>query len=574
MNFSKEGQFWRISTVLFCLLLSIGASQGASKKETVGERIEGEMIIKMKHSLSPLDISAFAKSLKAEDVRPISVSFGNFYVVKFPKNMNLTEEKALLDSNSSIEYSEPNFVYRIVAPIIEGSVTKSNNEINQDAPNDPLFSTLWALNNTGTNDPKGSAGKAGADIRALSAWDINKGDKKVKIAIIDTGINYNHPDLKNQIYVNEAELNGRPGVDDDKNGFIDDIHGYDFANNDGDPMDGHGHGSHCAGTIGAVHGNGVGVAGIMENVTLIPIKFLSDEGSGSTETAIKAIDYATNMNVDIMSNSWGGGGESQALKEAIERANEKGIIFTAAAGNDGTNNDSSPHYPSNYNVENVISVAATTANDELASFSCYGPKTVHIAAPGHNIQSTITNNGYAIWSGTSMATPHVTGALGLLISQEGRLSVSEIKERLMATSDPVKSLSRKIVTTSGRLNAYNLLTDTRPVRTGPKPGSWETVSIEALESAHPYGNDANVSKTITIPGAKFIRLVIEKYETEAKYDVIDVKDLNGESVDSIDGAGENYISNYAEGESLVFSFKSDGSVTRWGYLIKEVQVVR
>ena len=248
--------------------------------------------------------------------------------------------------------------------------------------------------------------------------------------MIDTGIDYNHEDLKANSWTNEAEANGKPGVDDDNNGLVDDVHGYDFANKDGDPLDGHGHGTHVSGTIGAIHDNGIGVAGVMADVTMVAVKFLSDAGSGTTADAVLAIDYATSLGVDVMSNSWGGGGRSEALFDAIKRANEKGIIFTAAAGNSSSDNDQSPHYPSNYEVDNVISVAAHTNGDGLASFSSYGRRTVHVAAPGHKILSTVANNSYDVYSGTSMATPHVSGVLGLLLSKEGNLTVAEVKERL------------------------------------------------------------------------------------------------------------------------------------------------
>ena len=181
-----------------------------------------------------------------------------------------------------------------------------------------------------------------------------------------------------------------------------------LQNNDGDPMDGHSHGTHCAGTIGAVHDNEIGVSGVMADVSIVAIKFLTDRGSGTTANAVKAIQYATKLNVDLMSNSWGGGGFSQALYDAIEEASEAGIVFTAAAGISRSNNDQRPHYPSNYQIPNVISVAAHTAQDTLASFSCYGEKTVHVAAPGHKILSTTKKGGYAVYSGTSMATPHVS----------------------------------------------------------------------------------------------------------------------------------------------------------------------
>jgi thermitase len=545
----------------FKAILVTSALLGGTAIEA-NEYVPGEVIIKYKKSYNMSSVVDKLSSLGAQSVRPINVSFGNFYVAKFDTKHSVKGIIQNLESDPNIEYSEPNFIYKAIG----------KKEDFLYAPTDPQFSKLWGLNNTGTNDPNTRSGVAGADIKALKAWEIERGDRRVKIAVIDTGIDYNHKDLRDQMWVNEAELNGEEGVDDDGNGYVDDIHGYDFANNDGDPIDGHGHGTHCAGTIGASH-NDVGVAGVMENVTFIALKFLSDQGSGSTEGAIKSIDYATKMGVDIMSNSWGGGAYSEALKEAIERAAEQGIIFTAAAGNSGTNNDSSPHYPSNYDVINVISVAASDSSDNLASFSCFGSKTVHIAAPGKNILSTVKNNGYAVYSGTSMATPHVSGALGLLISKEGRLPLEEVRTRVMATSDVIKKLRGKVISGSGRLNTYNLLTDTRPERTDPKESDWVDVSIERWETAHPYNNNADETRTYDVEGAKFLRVVIKKYELENKYDTLSLRGSDREESVSITGAGENFYTNYITGDKLKLTFKSDRSITKWGFVIEKIQAV-
>ncbi|WP_372654828.1 S8 family serine peptidase [Halobacteriovorax sp.] len=537
--------------------------------------VPGEMIVKMKAGSEKSTFNSF-KSLGVELDRTIDLSEETLYVVKFDGNKSMKSMSSLLANNPNVEYAEPNFIYEIVKPVPTFDInpyisTPLTVESDAYTPIDPKFGQLWGLSNTGSNDPAGSAGVAGADIDVLKAWSLTQGDRRVRIAVIDTGIDYNHPDLKDQMWVNQAELDGEPGVDDDGNGYIDDIHGYDFANNDGDPRDGHSHGTHCAGTIGASH-NDIGVAGIMADVEFVAIKFLADNGSGSTEGAIKSIDYATKMNVDLMSNSWGGGGRSQALEDAIQRAADKGIVFTAAAGNSSTDNDARPHYPSNYEVKNVISVAATTSSDSLASFSCYGRNTVHIAAPGHNILSTTKDGGYASYSGTSMATPHVSGAIGLLIAQEGRMDVEELRNRLMATSEPLSALRGKTIN-AGRLNAYNLLTNTIPVRNMPNPSNWETVDTdEVWESAHPYGNDITESRTFNFPGAKFIRLRVRKLDLETGYDVLEVADASGAIAEKVSGAKEDYASEYVEGESMTVTFKSDRSVSKWGFVIDSVDV--
>jgi subtilisin family serine protease len=418
-------------------------------------------------------------------------------------------------------------------------------------PDDPSFGQLWGIRNTGSNEPKGKTGVEGADVNALKAWDITKGSQTVKIAIIDTGIDYTHPDLM---------------------GNVDSEHGFNFVNNTKNAMDDHGHGTHCAGTIGAVHNNKLGVAGVMSDVTMIPIKFLDSTGSGSLESAVKAIDYATELNVDLMSNSWGGGGRSEALFEAIKRASDKGIIFTAAAGNSTSNNDTTPSYPASYEAPNVVSVAALTAQNDIAYFSSYGRNSVHIAAPGHNILSTVKGGKYEIMSGTSMATPHASGVLGLLLAKEGRLSHEVMKERLTMTGVPVAALRGKTQTAS-RIDAYNLLTDTRPERSGPANGSWRTVKLDKVfESAHPYKENSAVKNVYQFPGAKYIRIKVAKFDLEAGYDYVRIADKTGTTMEKVTGAGENYTSDFVEGDTVELDFVSDRSINKWGFKIVEVEI--
>lgn len=523
--------------------------------------VKGELLVKLRPG--KLDSFLARKSFKVKQV--IKTSFGEFATIDASEGLNTLRQKLLNDS--TISYAEPNYIYKAIG--VRNRVLSS----------DPKFGDLWGLKNTGKNEPASSGGnssptgKAGADVDALRAWQITKGDKRVKIAVIDTGVDYNHPDLKNNMWVNQAELNGSPNVDDDGNGYIDDIHGYDFANNDGDPMDGNGHGTHCSGTIAATHDNGIGVAGVMANASIVAVKFLSDAGSGTTVDAIKAVDYATKLGVDIMSNSWGGGGFSQALFDAIKNAQSKGIVFTAAAGNSSTNNNTTPHYPSNYELENVISVAAHNYNDTLATFSCYGSRTVHVAAPGRNILSTIPGNRYAVYSGTSMATPHVSGVVGLYLAQNGKTNVRELREKLMKSSVGAPSYNRKTLG-GGRVNAYNLLMNLEMPRP-PKPdeSKWETSFAHSFSSDHPYKNGIKDAREFTFPGAKFVRAVVKKYEIEAEYDYLKVSDQNGNEVDSIDGNGENYKSEYVEGDTIKLEFSSDSSINKWGFAIDMFEVI-
>ena len=354
---------------------------------------------------------------------------------------------ASLRANTNIAYIEPNYIYRLPATVTQ--YDQAVNSRRYAAPNDNRFDELWGLKNDG------SKGLKGADINALRAWSATTGLKQVKIAVIDTGVDYTHPDLRANIWTNSKEIPGN-GIDDDGNGYVDDVHGYDFSNNDGDPIDDHSHGTHCAGTIAAVHNNKVGVAGVMANASIIPVKFLSRSGSGSTVGAIKSVEYAIRVGAHVMSNSWGGGGKSIALLEAIQAAHKQGIIFVAAAGNNRGNNDTRPMYPASYQVPNVISVAAHDIRGEKASFSNYGLKTVHVAAPGVNILSTVLNGGYKSYSGTSMATPHVSGVVGLVLSAHGLRAAPSMRERLVKTSRKHEALANTSLS-GGFVNAYHAI---------------------------------------------------------------------------------------------------------------------
>ncbi|MFG1492262.1 S8 family peptidase [Halobacteriovorax sp. GFR7] len=375
------------------------------------------------------------------DAQVRKLSFGTFAVVK-QKFEGLVQDPA-------VEYVEKNWIINLnefSAPQQDDSSLTENR--------DEQFSKQWGLLNDGSNSGGWfSRGKAGEDINASAAWNVETGNRDLVVAVIDTGVDYTHADLKANTWKNEGEIAGN-GIDDDGNGFVDDVYGYDFANKDGDPMDGHSHGTHCAGVIGARH-NGTGIMGVMANVKIMSIKFLSDSGSGETIDAISSIDYAVANGAKILSNSWGGGEYSEALKESIENARDKGVLFVAAAGNSRMDNDSRPTYPANYDVANVITVGAMDGKGNRSSFSNYGQETVHVFAPGSNILSTVPNNRYKKMSGTSMATPMVSGVLGLLLSKEDGLSFSEIKERIYSTSVPNPGLITKAK--SGRIEAYRLL---------------------------------------------------------------------------------------------------------------------
>ena len=326
----------------------------------------------------------------------------------------------------------------------------------ETSSNDPSLWRLYGLNNYGQ-----AGGAPDADIDATDAWDITTGSRDVVIGVIDSGVDITHPDLAANIWVNPGETPNN-GVDDDGNGFIDDVNGWDFYDDDNSPNDGNGHGTHVAGTIGAVGNNNLGIAGVNWQVSLLPLRFLGNDGSGWTSDAVAAVNYATmlkrdfGINVAATNNSWGGGGYSRTLDRAIQAANDEGIMFIAAAGNQGTNNDTNPSYPTNYTSPNVISVAALNRNDNLASFSNYGATTVDIGAPGVSIYSTLPGNSYGSFSGTSMAAPHVAGVVGLFNAAKPGISVTEVTNAILNTVDPLQSLNGKTLA-GGRVNAASAL---------------------------------------------------------------------------------------------------------------------
>jgi subtilisin family serine protease len=300
------------------------------------------------------------------------------------------------------------------------------------------------------DDPNLSKAWGISKVEAPKAWTTNPGNENVVVAVIDTGADYNHEDLAYNMWRNP-------------NPTKNDVVGFDFVHKDGLPYDDQGHGTHTAGTVGAVGGNGIGVSGVAQKVSIMALKFLSAQGSGTTEDAIKAIDYATDNGAKIMSNSWGGGADpgNNELYKAIERAKAKDILFVAAAGNDGKNNDDSSKasYPAGFDNDNLVSVAATDTKDGMASFSNYGKKTTHVGAPGVNVYSLAPGSKYATHSGTSMACPHVAGAAAVIWAANPGWNYKQVKERLMCSSDKVASLNGKTVT-GGRINVARALAGT------------------------------------------------------------------------------------------------------------------
>jgi subtilisin family serine protease len=405
----------------------------------------GEVIVVLEQPASRADLRDLNRKNDATVGEDLPRSDVN--VIDLPRDLSVAEAVRAYEDSPDVAYAEPNF--RVFPSA---------------APNDPNFRDLWGLNNVGQ-----TGGSPDADADAPEAWDTTTGSPETVVGVVDEGIDVNHPDLKDNIWTNIGEVAGNR-IDDDVNGYVDDVNGYDFANNDAsvydpDPISGKGdeHGTHVAGTIAAVGNNGIGVAGVNWDAQVASLKFLSPDG-GYVSDAVEAVNYAVAEGMDISNNSWGiGSGRSQALEDAIRRADNAGHIFIAAAGNGGSDgvgddNDATPEYPASYGLPNVVSVAASGDTDRLASFSNFGATSVDLAAPGVGILSTLPGNRYGRYSGTSMATPHVAGVAALIKSQEPGLDDAQVKAKLLRSVDQKASLQGEVAT-DGRLNAVRPLTE-------------------------------------------------------------------------------------------------------------------
>lgn len=420
---------------LFASVMTLGLASAAWAGEVRNfkmDHVPGEFIVKFHQSAAKDTITSVLASAGAKIERRFRAS-GAYRVTLEKTSVAATLAAAqTLAARSDVQYVEANTLIQLA-----------------NTPNDPRFSSLWGMEK----------------IKAEAAWELNTGSRDVIVGVIDTGVDHQHPDIAANYWHNVAEMGldeagnekSTNGVDDDGNGYIDDFRGWDFANNDNNPMDDHNHGTHCAGTIGGEGNNDIGVAGVSWNVSIVGLKFITAQGQGTTADAIEAIEYATQMGFDLTSNSWGGSGFSSPLYDAIAEAKGRGILFVAAAGNSYGNSDLDPLYPAAYDLDNVISVAATDSSDRKASFSNYGQISVDLAAPGVGIMSTIRNNSYSSMSGTSMAAPHVAGAVALIKAHFPELTATEVRQRLLDTVEPISSMTDQVAT-GGRLNLEAALT--------------------------------------------------------------------------------------------------------------------
>jgi subtilisin family serine protease len=470
-NFKHFGKLFGI--ILLPLLVA-----GSVSAQTVSTQFrEGELLVKFRGGVAQAQVQSTFSSVGIAQIKYFPAI--DVYLCNITNQQSVNAAVQASQADPNIEYAEPNYIYTKFEPAPRAT------------PNDPRFDELYAMQNS--ND---------ADIDAVEAWDTQQGSKDILVGVIDTGVDYNHEDLSANMWRNPGESgDGKEnnGVDDDGNGYVDDVFGWNFQGDNNDPLDDNGHGTHVSGTIGAVGNNGTGVVGVNWQVSIMALKFLDANGSGELADAIPAIIYAADMGAHLTSNSWGGGGFSQAMQDAIEYARDRSSIFVAAAGNNGLNNDDFANYPSNYDVANVIAVAANDRNDNLASFSNTGKKTVDLSAPGVDILSCQPGNSYQTLSGTSMATPHVSGVLGLTLAQYPGISYRDAMIRVLGSVD-IKSQFNNTTATGGRLNANNVFsTDpkiafvTRLDNTNDTTGTYQ-VDAEAIDD----GSISSVSLNFNI----------------------------------------------------------------------------
>jgi len=412
---------WKVSLHSSSVALQTQIDKRAGGDDPIVKNHKPEVLVRFKHGVSVTQMRDIA-ARHNDDLTDEIESVAGLTVIDDLDNADAeTVAQAYASMKDLVLYAEPNATVSIDCPVGEhhearNTLDSKDHELQYkdllyryggeaaegEVPNDPQFGDQWALNNVGQE-----GGQERADLDALEAWQTTKGSEEVVVAVLDTGVDFTHVDLRENIWLRPENV---PAYTDDELGNFNDLNGYNGTNQIADPMDDNGHGTHCAGIIGAEGDNGEGIAGINWHVKIMPLKFLGRGGFGSVNDAIEAINYAIDrkahgVNVRIISASWGSTMKSKALEDTIRAAGDAGILFVAAAGNDSSNNDRRPHYPSNYDLPNVISVAALDRNDQLAGFSNFGTKSVHIAAPGKDILSTWLNDNYREASGTSMATP-------------------------------------------------------------------------------------------------------------------------------------------------------------------------
>ncbi|NPV82338.1 MAG: S8 family serine peptidase [Candidatus Aminicenantes bacterium] len=482
-------------------------SSTSSQEAISQEYVPGELLVKFKpkvgkqmaisvlDTIKPKVVNYLGQEMAFTDwnpeLRARSSFLGDPYLVhlRVPDEIGTEKTIEILKNNPNIEYAEPNYILKALDVI----------------PNDPYFPLQWPLRR----------------IDTTLAWNLFTGTSNVVVAVIDTGIDYNHHDLKLNIWINTKEIPNNK-VDDDKNGYSDDYYGWNFYHKNNNPIDDswNGHGTHVAGIIGAKGNNNLGISGIVWNIKLMALKIMDSMGYTTNDRVVKAIDYAYMNGAKISNNSYGGLPYSQAVHDAINRSNGHGHLFIAAAGNDSADNDSNPVYPASYNSPNIISVLATDYTDNLASYSNFGANTVHIGAPGgtasseypeRDIFSTFPGNQYVYNFGTSMAAPHVTGTAALLFGKcYPYVSHTQVRRRILEKVDYLSSLNGKCVT-GGRANAYKALYDQEapnsPSNLSGIPTGWTTINLSWTDNSTDEMGFKIERKLSSLPDYIFIKAV-------------------------------------------------------------------
>jgi len=441
---------------LICFSISLGWALAARSVQPARKAryIPGELLVKYRASARTAALEGSERQRGVSTLR----TFESIRVrhLKLPEGMTVEEALEIYRDDPDVEYAEPNY-YRHATVI----------------PDDIFFDNLWGLDNTGQ-----AGGTVDADIDAPEAWETQTGSSAVVVAVLDTGADWDHEDLSANIWNNDDEAEN--GADSDGNGYTDDIRGWDFVNNDNDPDDDHSgtyHGTHVSGTIGAEGDNGIGIAGVNWSVSVMPLKILDANGDGFVSDEIDAMNYAVANGANIINASFSGGSYSQSEHDAVNSARAAGVLFVAAAGNDGQDNDDIPAYPANYDLDNVIAVAATDQNDDMAWFSNYGATSVDVAAPGVNIYSTKAGDTYQYMSGTSMATPHVAGLAALIWAENVGFSHDQVKHRILNGVDVLPALTGTVLM-AGRINANNSINPPANAPDGPS----DLVAVSASTS--------------------------------------------------------------------------------------------
>ena len=541
---------WTPATLL--LLSGCYMAEDVEPLRASEHEVAGEYVIGISDAASEADVLALAErnGLELAELRN-----GDRLAVLVDASARAREEiVSALDEDDATAYAEPQFVYY---------PSRSVNDYGD---------YMWGLNNTGL-----AGGIQGADIDAFAAWDLSTG-QDVVVAVIDTGVDVRHDDLIPNLWTNPGEIAGN-GIDDDGNGYVDDVNGYDFVNRDADPDDNDAHGTHVAGSVAARGDDGYGVPGVAFEAKIMSLKFMDRGWGGTASAAAEAINYAVNNGAHIINASWGGPGSSYAIRNAIAYARSRGVLFVTAAGNEGLNNDSYASYPANYDLDNIVSVAASDRRDGLASFSNYGSSHVDLAAPGVDIVSTLPGDTWGYMDGTSMASPYVAGAAALLKSVAPSMSVQELRLTLLSSVDPLAAGASRVAT-GGRLNARAALelvvgTEEPPAEEEPPPAEEEPPLNEwrfvpyPVESPHPYSDNFSGQIQIVAPeGATEMKLHFTRIDVEQNYDFVVVRDEAGTKLAEWTGDLGAVVSPVFSEPSVRLFLFTDGSVTDWGLALE------